>query len=92
VWVGNDEGTPTKKATGSGLPVDVWNRFMRAAHQNLPVVELPRAYPGNGFGPAGGFGSALPPAPVQQGSSGAPAPREGFSLDRWLIDKLFGPR
>jgi penicillin-binding protein 1A len=41
VWLGNDDNSPTKKATGGGLPVEVWSRFMRAAHQGLPVAGLP---------------------------------------------------
>ncbi len=41
VWLGNDDNSPTKKATGGGLPVEVWTRFMRAAHQNVPVAALP---------------------------------------------------
>ena len=86
VWLGNDDGTPTKKATGSGLPVDVWNRFMRAAHQNLPVVELPGGYADNGFG------RALPPGTVEEQAPNVPAQDGGFALDRWLIDKLFGRR
>jgi penicillin-binding protein 1A len=86
VWLGNDDGTPTKKATGSGLPVDIWNRFMRAAHQNLPVIELPAGYPD------GGFGRPLPPATLEEPASGAPAPSSGFTLDRRLFDKLFGRR
>ncbi len=86
VWLGNDDGTPTKKATGSGLPVDIWNRFMRAAHQNLPVVELPAGYPD------GGLARPLPPATLEEPAPGAPAPPSGFTLDRWLFDKLFGRR
>jgi len=86
VWLGNDDGTPTKKATGSGLPVDIWNRFMRAAHQNLPVVELPGGYA------EAGFGRALPPATVEEQAPAAPREQGGFALDRWLIDKLFGRR
>jgi penicillin-binding protein 1A len=86
VWLGNDEGAPTKKATGSGLPVDIWNRFMRTAHQNMPVVELPGGYADNGFG------RSLPPATIEEQAPGAPAPQSGFTLDRWLIDKLFGRR
>ena len=86
VWLGNDDGAPTKKATGSGLPVDIWNRFMRTAHQNMPVVELPAGYPDNGFG------RPLPPAAIEEQSPGAPTPQSGFTLDRWLIDKLFGRR
>ena len=43
VWLGNDDNSPTKKATGGGLPVEVWTRFMRAAHQGVPVAGLPMA-------------------------------------------------
>src|SRR6202048_3639739 len=50
VWLGNDDNSPTKKATGGGLPVEVWTRFMRAAHQGVPVASLPTAP-----APAGGL-------------------------------------
>jgi penicillin-binding protein 1A len=50
VWLGNDDNSPTKKATGGGLPVEVWTRFMRAAHQGVPVAGLPSSRGG-----AGGF-------------------------------------
>src|SRR6187399_89933 len=46
VWLGNDDNSPTKKATGGGLPVDVWTRFMRTAHQGVPVASLPTAQRG----------------------------------------------
>ena len=35
VWLGNDDNSPTRKATGGGLPVEVWTRFMKAAHQGV---------------------------------------------------------
>jgi penicillin-binding protein 1A len=41
VWFGNDDNSPTKKATGGGLPVEVWTRFMKAAHEHVPVADLP---------------------------------------------------
>ena len=41
VWLGNDDGTPTKHVTGGGLPVEIWSRFMRGAHQGVPVASLP---------------------------------------------------
>ncbi|MBN9446864.1 MAG: hypothetical protein J0I67_08115 [Bosea sp.] len=59
VWLGNDDNSPTKKATGGGLPVEVWTRFMRAAHQGVPVAALPGAQ-SNGLFPS--F------APAQQAS------------------------
>lgn len=49
VWLGNDDNSPTKKATGGGLPVEVWTRFMRSAHQGVPVASLPKAQPSNPF-------------------------------------------
>ena len=48
VWLGNDDNSPTKKATGGGLPVEVWTRFMRTAHQGVPVAGLPRSQAGGG--------------------------------------------
>jgi penicillin-binding protein 1A len=41
VWLGNDDNTSTKKLTGSAMPADIWNHFMAAAHQGLPMADLP---------------------------------------------------
>jgi penicillin-binding protein 1A len=41
VWVGNDDDSSMKKVTGSGLPADIWNRFMRAALAGTTPVPLP---------------------------------------------------
>jgi penicillin-binding protein 1A len=41
VWLGNDDNSPTRKATGGGLPVEIWTRFMKAAHQGVAPVPLP---------------------------------------------------
>ena len=30
VWLGNDDGAPTKKVSGGNLPVEIWSRFMKA--------------------------------------------------------------
>ncbi len=35
VWLGNDDDSPTKKVSGGNLPVEVWSRFMKAAHQGV---------------------------------------------------------
>ncbi len=40
VWLGNDDSSPTKRASGSNLPVEVWSRFMKAAHENVPPTPL----------------------------------------------------
>src|SRR5882762_4436347 len=64
VWLGNDDNSPTKKATGGGLPVEVWTRFMRIAHQGVPMASLPNAQ-------GGGFFSNL----IQAASQVSAAPR-----------------
>jgi penicillin-binding protein 1A len=97
VWLGNDDGAPTKHVTGGGMPVEIWSRFMRSAHQGVPVAALPGA--GSGFfsGLFGGgapaaatVGSAsVPPADV---GAAAPARSGTASLDGWLLNNLFGRR
>jgi len=71
VWLGNDDNSPTKKATGGGLPVEVWTRFMRTAHQGVAVAALPNSQRGgflsNMFQTASQ--ASAPPAPS------APTPR-----------------
>jgi len=91
VWLGNDDNSPTKKAVGGGLPVEIWSRFMKAAHQGVAPSGLP--------GLAGpGWLSAAPQIPQSSegAASGAAAERgqsgngRGGGLDSWLLDKLFG--
>jgi penicillin-binding protein 1A len=85
VWLGNDDSSPTKKASGSNLPVDVWNRFMRAAHENMQPVELP------GLDQRYRDQPMLPPAEVQNNR-----PQDERQADRgfdgWFLDRLFGIR
>jgi penicillin-binding protein 1A len=106
VWLGNDDGTSTKHVTGGSLPVDIWSRVMRSAHQGIPVASLPTSY-GNGFfsGLFGGDGQTQPvsqtdqtdgmaprPPGAIQTSSNVPAARSGGGMDGWLLDNLFGRR
>ncbi|MGH6709676.1 MAG: PBP1A family penicillin-binding protein [Bradyrhizobium sp.] len=76
VWLGNDDNSPTKKATGGGLPVEVWTRFMRSAHQGIPVASLPRSQAGSGGLLSNLFqsASAPPQQPSYQPSAQAPVP------------------
>jgi penicillin-binding protein 1A len=98
VWLGNDDGTPTKHVTGGGMPVEIWNRFMRGAHQGIPVASLPGAPAGNLFSGLFGGNSApmpdrpVPPAPVRAASAGARSTSGSGGIDNWLIDNLFGRR
>jgi penicillin-binding protein 1A len=99
VWLGNDDSSPTKKATGGGLPVEVWTRFMRAALQGVPVAALPDSQvggPGTLAQIAAQITAPAPPAPVQAGpgirssSRGQVRPEPAAGLDGWLMDRLFG--
>jgi len=46
VWFGNDDGTPTRKASGSTMPTTAWNRFMTKALAGVTPVDLPSTYDG----------------------------------------------
>jgi penicillin-binding protein 1A len=91
IWLGNDDNSPTKKAVGGGLPVDIWSRFMRTAHQGVAPTPL------LGLDNSGWLGA--PPAPMTGPAAAAPAGQQNSQnnqqgnsggLDFWLLDKLFG--
>ncbi len=63
MWLGNDDNSPTKKAVGGGLPVEIWSRFMRVAHQGVAPAALPGLETGGWFG-ANPQTGLQPPAPV----------------------------
>jgi penicillin-binding protein 1A len=93
VWLGNDDGTPTKHVTGGSLPVEIWSRFMRGAHQGVPVASLPGASGGGLFsGLFGGQSRPTPPAPVQPVAVNNSATTGSGGLDGWLLNNLFGRR
>ena len=90
VWLGNDDSSPTKKTTGGGLPVAIWSKFMRPAHQGVPVESLPGLSSGPltaGLFPPWGRPPAAMPSPEAEVR---PTPAGG--IDSWLIDRLFGRR
>src|SRR6266446_5913936 len=100
VWLGNDDNSPTKKATGGGLPVEVWTRFMRFAHQCVPVAALPNSQVGafpNLAQIASQVTAPTPSAPQAASSGTRPPPARASirpeptaGLDGWLMDRLFG--
>lgn len=106
VWLGNDDNTPMKKVTGGSLPVEIWSRYMRDAHQSVPVAALPSVPSTGFFGGLFGGGDAAPPPPSQGvPMSQAPMPPGSVpvanaerqtsgsgSLDGWLLNNLFGSR
>ena len=120
VWLGNDDNAPTRKSTGGGLPVEIWSRFMKTAHQGVAVADLPGLRGGvatyaSSYGAAPGAPlapSAVPNVSSASGSANSPngaglaavrppgsipdpthpTPPKEVGLDRWFIDRLFGPR
>ncbi len=90
VWLGNDDSSPTRKVTGGGMPVDIWTKYMRQAHQGVAPVPLP------------GTAADVPVAqrqPSWNDAQDAPRPPgdvaaqpAGGGLDFWFLDRLFGRR
>ena len=101
VWLGNDDGSATKKVSGGNLPVEIWSRFMKEAHAGLPPMGLP-------LGDWRGEDAAepAPPAPMavsagqpmainptlRRGEMAPPIPpaNVGGPRDKNLLEKLFG--
>ena len=77
VWLGNDDNSSTKKLTGGALPAEIWNHFMVAAHQGLPMADLP--------GMAGRTIEAAPPA------SAPVAPQDSAPLISMLAPPTAAP-
>ncbi len=94
VWLGNDDGKPTKRVTGGSLPVQIWSRYMRGALQGVPVAALPGYSSGGGlFASLFGGGNNSPPTPPQPIAGNRQSTTTGSgSLDGWLLNSLFGRR
>jgi penicillin-binding protein 1A len=91
VWLGNDDSSPTKRVTGSNLPVEVWSRFMKVALQNAQPVALPGVAPRSGGASVAGWSpesirNRLAAAPRGSDSGWVPPtpPERGF------LSRLFG--
>ncbi len=86
VWLGNDDSSPTKKASGGNLPVDIWSRFMRAALKNAAPVPLPGNVPPS---PAPDDG-AMAGLPARDPATGHAAAAPPTTLGQ-LISSAFNP-
>jgi penicillin-binding protein 1A len=88
VWLGNDDGDPTKRVSGGNLPVEVWSTFMRTALKGREPVPLPG---GGRFAPSDMpvASAGAPYATAQARESGwiPPAPSR---QDKNFFEKLFG--
>ncbi|MEJ8572628.1 penicillin-binding protein 1A [Microbaculum marinum] len=102
VWLGNDDGTPTKKVTGGSLPAEIWHAFMAEAHEGLAMADLPGDYQPRGNEPMVASGETQPwmqdPAsqtagydPSAQVRPAAQAPaRNGLFGQNGFFKRLFG--
>jgi len=70
VWLGNDDNSPTKKVSGGNLPVEIWSRFIKAAHQGAPVAALPLGASHE----AAGVQSSFSPMRMRSGATGLKIP------------------
>ncbi len=86
VWLGNDDGTPTKKVSGGNLPVEVWSRFMKTALAGTEPAPLPGSAGwrpnADGRMAAAGRTGSIP----QPGASRSP-----LATIPDLLARLFGP-
>ena len=41
VWLGNDDNSAMKRVAGSGLPAEIWGKYMKAAHAGVQPTPLP---------------------------------------------------
>jgi penicillin-binding protein 1A len=90
VWLGNDDSSPTRKTTGGGLPVEIWSKFMRPAHQGVAVAGLPGL--SGGTLSAGLLPWSTPPAGASNPDAQVGPTPAASGIDNWLIDRLFGRR
>jgi penicillin-binding protein 1A len=92
VWLGNDNGKPTRRASGGNVPLDIWTRYMKTALAGDTPVQLP----GGGYWLAPDQGVpmvSVEPDPRYTGAPMAsdqptwipPAPQE-----QGLLGRLFG--
>jgi penicillin-binding protein 1A len=87
VWVGNDDGRPTQRVAGGGLPALLWREIMLAAHEGqkpgaLPGLEQP---PAKSEDPAAQIAGTHPSDRSSTYAAGARAPAV---RSRWLPSRF----
>ena len=93
VWLGNDDNSTMKRVFGSGLPAEIWAKYMRAAHAGMQPAPLPgglwQGTPRSIFDSGAPVATARPPANTQTADSDRawipPPPQE-----KNLLERLFG--
>lgn len=84
VWMGNDDNSPMKKATGGGVPARIFHNFMESAEQNLPVQPLAGTIVAADADQTDTVASNLPPSHPTDADTKMPDPFER------LLNGLFG--
>jgi penicillin-binding protein 1A len=79
VWLGNDDSTPTKGASGGNLPTDVWHNFMKIALEDQKPVGLP-----------GVAGPGQDARYANAAESGRGQPQRRAKRHKNFFEKLFG--
>jgi len=92
VWLGNDDSSPTRRATGGGLPVDIFARIMRSAHQGVAAAALPGQAGPSLASVFDRIATPTPPGAVSTSPRPQRPQQPAAGLDGWLIDTLFGRR
>ena len=93
VWLGNDDNSAMKRVAGSGLPAEIWGKYMKAAHAGAQAAPLPgglwQGTPRSIFDGGAPVAGVRPPTNTQTADSDRawvpPAPQEKNFLER-----LFG--
>ncbi len=94
VWLGNDDGTLTKRVTGGNLPTEVWHNFMKIALKDRQPVPLPGSerfrIPSDV--PVAGAGGDPRYANAGNGDNAwiQPAPQRRAGREKNFFEKLFG--
>jgi penicillin-binding protein 1A len=86
VWMGNDDEKPMRKVTGGSLPAQLWQGFMKDAHQGLPPRRLPSLAPLSSPVPQVAQPKPAAPGPV------ARIPADDRNVFERLIDAIAGAR
>jgi penicillin-binding protein 1A len=102
VWLGNDDGEPTRKASGGNLPVEIWKAYMLQALKGQNPVPLPglnrwrrppettASVASAGPGAPGGILGQIFGEPEAPPARPATPARRAPKDDRNFIEKLFG--
>nr|WP_247654207.1 penicillin-binding protein 1A [Microvirga sp. HBU67558] len=92
VWLGNDDGTLTKRVSGGNLPSEVWHNFMKVALKDKQPVPLPGSERFRDDVPVANGGSDSRYANAGTGDNAwiQPAPQRRASREKNFFEKLFG--